>query len=96
MKEYMMELSERFNIEFEEVTQEHMERDFRDKAQAVWHDDDSSLEERQNCKQYLDKITYSKIKHYHADTTRHWGNPKFQVGDVMMDSYGIFHLIIQD
>jgi hypothetical protein len=92
MKEYMMELSERFNIDFEEVTQEHMEQDFRNKAQAVWHDNDSSLEERQKCKQYLDKITYSKIKHYDAET----GNPKFQVGDVMMDSDGIFHLIIQD
>jgi len=92
MKEYMMELSERFNIEFEEVTQEHMERDFRDKAQAVWHDNDSSWEDRQKCKQYLDKIPYSDVKHYDAET----GTPKFKVGDVIMDGNGIFHFIIKD
>lgn len=84
MKEYMMELADNLNKDFEEITQEDMERDLELKAQKVWNDPNTSWKEKQDCKQYLRKKSYSEVKFYDAET----GTPKFKPGDVMGDGDG--------
>ena len=89
MKEYMMELADNLNKDFEEITQEDMERDFKLKAQQVWNDPNTSWKEKQDCKQYLPKKSYDEVKFYDAET----GTPKFKPGNVMGDGNGICWLI---
>ena len=78
--------------EFEEVTQDDMQRDFEMKAQMTWSDTNSSWDDLQDCKSFLRTKKWSEIKFYDAET----GTPKFQIGDVMCDGDGIHWLIVKD
>jgi hypothetical protein len=88
MKEYMMELADRKGVEFEEITQADMDKDFMEKAQAAFLNPETPESELENWKDYLPVKNYDDVKFYDAET----GNPKFKVGDVI-DSNGVFYLV---
>lgn len=93
VKEYMMELADRYGKEFEEITQDDIHRDFEQKAQKVWSDLNSTHEELMACKQYLRTKKWSEVKFYDAET----GTPKFKkIGSVLCDGNGINWLIVKD
>lgn len=93
IKEYISGLAEKLNKDFDEVTDEDMELDFRNNAQKVWADENSTEKELESCKQYLDKIPYSKVCFYDAETDE---GPKFKVGSVLMKGDGLCYLVVAD
>lgn len=59
IKEYVMELAEKLGKDFEEVTQDDMEQDFRNSAQITWNDPNSTDKEKEDTKRFL--FTKSKL-----------------------------------
>lgn len=88
VKEYMLDLAQKLDKDFDEVTNEDMERDF---ANKVWSNWDSTEEELESCKKFLDTKPYKDVAFYDAEE----GTPKFKVGDVMCDGNGIHYLIVK-
>lgn len=92
VKELMMELADHLGKEFEEITQDDIQRNFESNAQKVWSDLNSSYEELMECKQFLRTKKWSEVKFYDAET----GTPKFKIGSVLTDGDGIIWLIVKD
>ncbi len=86
----MFELAEKLGIEPDQITQSDMEKDFYDKAQEVYNDNNSSEEELKKWKDFLPKKTFKEVSFYDAEI----GEPKFSVGDIM-DGNGVYYLIIK-
>lgn len=88
MKDYMMELADAKGVDFEQITQADMERDFMEKAQLAFSSDETPESELEKWKEYLPVKSYNEIKFYDSET----GNSKFKVGSVLIDN-GVFYLV---
>lgn len=62
-----------------------------EKLQELFFNDELSYEERQRLKWYLPTINYNRVKFYDEEC----GEPKFNVGDVMIDGKGYHYLIVE-
>jgi len=61
IKNYMFDLADKLGKDVNEVTQQDMDDDFAEKAQAIWDNKDSTEEEKQACKGSLPKITVAEV-----------------------------------
>ena len=81
IKNYMMELADKLGKEFDEVTNEDIQRELYNQAQEIFLNGASSQEELEKSKAILPTKNVSEVKYG-------------KVGEVIQDATGTFFLIV--
>ena len=90
-KNYVAGLAETLGKDFEDITQEDIDVDFSKKAQDVWNNPNSTMQERVDTKDFLPKKKINDVVKYDEQS----GYENFANGDVMTDTTGKHFLIIE-